>query len=488
MPKISKFNKASLIIIITIFLLLFISLSTKFYGNIDIGDYADTAKFFAGDFQAKLRTSHSLLYGITHAPFVKLTSNLIFFKLSSVLWLSLIILSIYYMSKKNKKTLLLFIASPILWYMAPWINPVQLSSLLFLWAYWFISKYDKTKSIKYLVYSGILAGLSIIFWEAVLYFTAILAICFMFDKKLSHSLWFILALFLGVLPKLIFDQIFFGFFLYSTLKHFFSVVSSILYGGIYNSQGSATFQILSWILVLIIVPFFSYILFTKSFFKDKTNKRVAIFIALSVLLILFNASQVRYTLMIIPIILLVLTPMLTPRQFKIQLVIFLILSLLVINPYLLQIGYETNAKELSSFAENILNIQISRNFSEELFQDDLKSIEEDYPNQTFIVTPNPDDYQFLADLYWGNKISEFVSIQDYELYLAGTKVIMQKNVCTNSKIWNRRDICIGISLIKNSADNTDYSSIKYAISLNNSSLENFKLEKTYKFLSVYKKQ
>ena len=133
MTKKKSSNKT--ILLITLILLLIITLSTQYVGITDIGDYTVPAKFFAQEYDAKLRTSHSVIYGLMHSPFVKLTQNFTFMKISSVLWLFLTILSVYYISNKNKKALLLVITTPIIWYMAPWINPIQLSSLLFLWAY-----------------------------------------------------------------------------------------------------------------------------------------------------------------------------------------------------------------------------------------------------------------------------------------------------------------------------------------------------------------
>ena len=56
-------------------------------------------------------------------------------------------LSIYYISGKDRKTLLLIVTAPIFWYMAPFINPIQIASLFFLWGYYFISKYDKKEKI-----------------------------------------------------------------------------------------------------------------------------------------------------------------------------------------------------------------------------------------------------------------------------------------------------------------------------------------------------
>jgi len=141
--------KFFLITLFVILILLSLSLLTKYNGSTDIGDYADTAKFFSGYYQAKIRTSHSYLYGLLFFPLVKLTKSVLVFKLASVIFLLLLMMSLYYMSNRNKKVLLLILISPIIWYLAPWISPIPLSSLLFLWGYYFIQKYDENNNFKF---------------------------------------------------------------------------------------------------------------------------------------------------------------------------------------------------------------------------------------------------------------------------------------------------------------------------------------------------
>src|SRR3989344_7736846 len=128
--KKAKFSN-NLILVVVFFLLFLITILTQFYGNADIGDYADVAKFFAGDYNAKIRSSHSYFYGFISSPFVKLTGNFFGMKVVTFFWLILLMLSIYYISGKDRKTLLLIVTAPIFWYMAPFINPIQIASLFF---------------------------------------------------------------------------------------------------------------------------------------------------------------------------------------------------------------------------------------------------------------------------------------------------------------------------------------------------------------------
>ncbi|MBD3252465.1 hypothetical protein GF386_01920, partial [Candidatus Pacearchaeota archaeon] len=140
-------------------ILIIVTFATNFYGNVDIADYSNVAKFFAGEYKAKIRSSHSYLYGFIQSPFVFLFKSYIFFKISNLIILALIIYSVYKITN-NKKALWLMLLSPIVWYMAPFISPIQLASLFLLWSWFFIKKYDSNQRLKYLFISGILLGLS----------------------------------------------------------------------------------------------------------------------------------------------------------------------------------------------------------------------------------------------------------------------------------------------------------------------------------------
>ena len=120
--------------------------------------------------------------------------------------------------------------------------------------------------------------------------------------------------------------------------------------------------------------------------------------------------------------------------------------------------------------------------------EDLNKISNDYPNEAFVVGNNPDDYQLLAYYYWGDKIKEFVSIQDYQLYLENQTSLFEKEIRFIPNIQDRRQIWIGGGIEKSQNDNTNYPDIQYAIGLGKPvNLENFKLIKQDVLLYVSKK-
>ena len=485
----AKLNKKEKWLIASIVLLLIlITLLTKFQGGADIYDYQDVAKFFAGKYNAKIRTSHSYLYGFIHTPFVYLFENFFAFKITNLIFLFLIIYSVYIISKRDKRALWLILLSPILWYMAPWTSPIQLASLLFLWGWYFIKKYDSEKnskkSIKYLLYSGLLLGLSWAFWDGVLFFIPLLIISFFYDKRLSHTIYFIIVILLGSLPRIILDQILFGFAFFTPVRHIMASLALTFLGGFYE-QGSL-FGVISLIFVIIFFPVFTYLIFKKKIFIQ--NKKTSIFILLSILLLIIN-SQIRFTLLIVPIIIITLSKSLTKKQFTIQIIFSLILIVLVLNPYILQIKWDIgeNGKgvEFEYFIRNIQEIKLDDRLGREVIKSDIQEITREYPGETFVVGNTPDYYRVLANIYFGEDVKEFVSIEDYNLNIMGENLIAKKEFCTNTLINTRRDFCFSLTNLKSFGDKTDYDSIKYGIGEEDLDIAGFTLLKEYKQLNQF---
>ena len=479
-----KWNKNDLFLFfIIVILMILIVLLTHFYGNTDIIEYLDISKYFSGDYAAKIRTTHSYLFGFIHTPIVSIAKNFIIFKITSLIFLFLLVYSVYTISGKNKRALWLMLLSPIVWYIAPWASPIQIASFLFLWAYYFIKRYDETSHPPSLFYSGFLLGLAWAFWDGIIFFWPLLIISFLYNKKFSHIIISIIALLIGLIPRLILDYFLFNSAFFGITRYIFATLSFMFYGGLYN-QGR-DFGLFLLIQVLFFLPFYSFLLFSKRIFKE--NKKTIIFLILSFPVLIFN-SQIRFALLIVPIIVLILVKYLNKKQYIIQLAIFIILTLLVINPYLIQIKYETNGDDFGNFVKNLFNLKFKGEFNRDLISLDLNNIAKDYPNQIFVVGNTADIYRTLANIYWEDKVKEFVSIEDYSLYLKNDSIISKREFCSNLNIKERRDICISVWIEKNSKDNTDYNSIKYAISEDSSlSLSNFTLIKKYRTLSLFEK-
>ena len=483
-----KINNKSLIILscILIVLIATITVPKGLLDATDVKDYTDTARFFAGEYNANQRESHSVLYGLLLSPYIKLTHNYFLIKFSSAFFLILLILSIYYISGKRRETLLLTISLPLIWFMPPWISPLPLVALLFLWAWFFIKKFDEKGRVKDLLYSGLLIGAAGAFWDTAFYFSFIFLISFLYNKKLYHSILFLIAVFIGLLPNFIVDYLIFEFPFYSKLKHFSAVLAFALYNGSYGQGFPSDF--FNKILVLFFVPWYSFVFFKKkNFIKEK---KTIIFLILSILFILTN-SQIRLLLVVAPIIIILLGEKLNEKQIKIQMIVFIVLSLLVVSPYLVQTKYETNLRYFAINAIDIENWHFQKGFTFEKIQNDLAIIEKEIPNQEFIVFGERDDYRELAHYYWGDGIKKFISIEDYELFLKGEDTIASKEISSNAPSDFRRELFFEIGLRKNKNDDTDYENLGYGLILNDRNEseipDEFVLDKEYSVLKLFKK-
>jgi hypothetical protein len=459
-------NLQKLVITIVIIGLTVLTILTNYHGSTDIGDYSDTAKYFADLQSSKIRNSHSYLYGFMLYPFVKLTSNFIFFKIVSLISLFLIIYLTYIFNNKSKKTFFLLLFSPIVWYMAPWINPLQLAGLFLLISYHNMVLYNDKKNLKNLLYSGVSLGLGWAIWDTILFFGIFLIICFLLNKKVNHLIYFLIAVLIGLSPRLILDQVLFGFPFYTILKSSFGTLANI-FGGIYQrSSGHGRIDFLTLILLFVTIPFYYWSYYSPK--KIKENMPSITFISLCILLILFN-PQLRYMIVIVPIIILLIGKTIPVGAVKLQLVFSLIILLIFIFPYFLQINSSISKNfygdDIDSTIRNFQNLDPNSKNIQLSLKEDLEEIIKDHPNNIFLVGNNPDDFQLLAQLYWGDNVKEFVSIQDYKIIQGGSSTIFEKTFMPTPKIKTRRQIWIKGGISKNMNDNVDYENIQYAIGL-----------------------
>src|SRR3989344_8218844 len=91
-------NLTFLIVLILFILIFILSLLTSSLDLGDIGDYAGVSKFFSGELNSKIRSSHSYLYGLMHSPLISLTKDFKGIKMAGLIYLALIALSLYFIS------------------------------------------------------------------------------------------------------------------------------------------------------------------------------------------------------------------------------------------------------------------------------------------------------------------------------------------------------------------------------------------------------
>src|SRR3989344_251690 len=187
------FKKKNILILILFILVLivFTLFSNKIFFP-DFAQYLGVAKEFADLSVSKVRNLPSLVYPLFLGQFLKLIPSIITIKLLNILWLALDAILLYRITKDNK-TLLLWVFSPLVWYVAPWINPILAVSFFFLLAYYLFIKYEEKKEIIYLIYSGLAIGVTGAIWWAATYITIFFILAFFFNKTFKELLIFFIA-------------------------------------------------------------------------------------------------------------------------------------------------------------------------------------------------------------------------------------------------------------------------------------------------------
>lgn len=468
-------------------LMVIVTLATSYYGSTDIGDYTDVAKFFAGKYNANIRGSHSYLYGFMHAPLVWLVNSLIVFKLVSLLVLALIIYSVYVINGKDIKTLWLMLLSPIVWYMAPWANPIQLAGLFLLWAWFFIKKFQEKKEFKHLLLSGVFVGLGWAVWDTILFFGIFLGIIFLYDKKLWNSGLFLIGIGIGLMPRLMLDSVLFGFPFFTILKSSIGTLVNIS-GGIYSrASGHSLINAISLILALLSIPIYYWTLYKQQYI-NRYGKTI-VFLSLCLLLVLFNL-QIRYVMSLVPIMIVLVGKEISLKRYKRQIIISLAIVFVFIIPYVMQIGYgmgkNDSGADIEDFARNGMLLQNDSYCK--VLKNDMENIAEKYPDNVFVVGNSPDDYAVIARCYWGDDVKEFVSIQDYELAIGGEKELFSYIMKPTPKIAERRIIWFGGGMERNTFDDEKFAGIEYGIGISEEiGLKGFKLLEKHDMLYLSNK-
>ena len=281
-------NKTLLIIgLFAVALVVFTLFTTKIMFP-DTAQYVGFAKEFSGDSTSKVRNLPSPVYPLFLGQFLKIAPNIVTIKI--ILWLLGIGLLLFHMTK-NYKALLLWIFSPLVWYMAPWLNPIMAVAFFVLLAYHLFIEYEKKNDVRYLILSGLSMGATGAIWWAATYVMLFFTFAFFFDKKFKDVIIFLIAALFTYSIKLLIEYIIYGFPILSIIR---SIGSNF-------SQGVQHFPPLSHYLIGIIsIIFLVSVFFYKIEFRK--YKKETMFLALSIFLFLLN-FQFRYYIIVLPLIL-----------------------------------------------------------------------------------------------------------------------------------------------------------------------------------------
>ncbi len=444
------------ILVFALALLVFNIYTTKIMFT-DVAQYLNVAKEFANIAVSKVRNTPGYAYGFILGKVLEFSPNPLTAKLFNALWLVLDGILLYLITKRAS-SLLFWIFSPIVWYMGSWISPLMPVSFLFLFAYYNIKRFEKTNKKRYLALSGLSLGLSAVLWWAAVYISAFFVLSFLSMRKLIVTIFFSICFALAFSLRILFDYTLFNMPFYSSLK---GLGSNVAYGiGIAGSDKALTTILGQLALLLIII---SPVLYRFYRVNPIEYSKEYLFLFLTSVLFIANL-QLRYFIVIAPIIFFIFSEFTTARDLKLHILISLFIIFFITRSYF-------------GITEDYLITQ------------DLEKLTADFPNERFIVGTEKvsEGYaDFLSTLYWGDKVKEFIEYTEYKLSLKNESIFRSYSLSSEPKINDLRKIDLTLNYLR--TDERSYEDVKLLVIVGNQEQpEGFKLAKEYEILRVFQK-
>ncbi|MFH1972241.1 MAG: hypothetical protein ABIJ18_02055 [archaeon] len=206
-------KKVYFILIAAVIILLFFQLiySENAYTTSDIDEYFKLAEFAAtGETNIQLFAAHSAFSPFLIGKLLNSYYSDFLFKLVGFIILLLIGI-VLYKETKNELALLLFLLFPVVVGIIGTNSPMLFSGLFFISSYLFLEKFIKTKKIFPLIVSGLLLGFACGFYFLTFIYVFLFILIFFRDIELKYLIIFLGLFSIGLLPKLIFDYLLFGY-------------------------------------------------------------------------------------------------------------------------------------------------------------------------------------------------------------------------------------------------------------------------------------
>ena len=276
----------------------------------DTYEYITIAKNMAGINNINVYLTHSIFYPFITSLFLRIWPSFTMIKILNVFWVFLIALTIL-IWLKNKKAFFIFAFSPIVWYTGIQTTPILPASFFFLLAYIFIKK-------DYKFYSGLALGLSFAFYTPMILFGAIFTLIYLWNKKLSDLTIYLIAFCIGASPIFILNFYYFGNPFYSMIRYFGG--NFVLLLGL--KPNSTTINVTSSLMRPLILVAISPFLFLLVKLRDK--KEIILLVSISIL-IFIQAPNIKYFFLIAPIVIIILSNILSDRNVKTHILISVVL-------------------------------------------------------------------------------------------------------------------------------------------------------------------
>lgn len=411
----------------------------------DDSEYISLSKAMVGINNINVYTTHSPLYPFVISLFLRIVKNLFIIRLINCIWLVLIAVFLL-LGFEDKKGFLLFLFSPLVYYLSIQISPILPASFFLLLAYFFLKK-EEIKYSKF--YSAISLGLACAFYDVMILVSFLFIVIYFFKEKLSNVFLYLGGLVIGMFPRFLLDYIYFNFPGYSFFK--FIGVNIIISLGMSSTVKSIAFPWIELFLSFFVISPFLFMLY-KSDFKE--NKQDFIFLILTFLILFVRGFKIKYLIIISPILLVYLGKALNKKQIKLHCLI----SLIIVG--IITFGF----------------FGINQDY---LVKKDINKITQEFPNQNFIAGPYEASY--LSIFLW-ESYPKIYWLEEYNSQEGKNKTPLKSyNFFFDQSKINLRDyVKISINFYPNNQE-------MYADRLisKNKTLTQFDLEKCYEKLCVY---
>jgi hypothetical protein len=436
--------------IFVVFLALFCIFSTRL-GFHDDYEYINIAKNFVGIDNIDLFSGHSLLYPFIISIFLEIWPSVTMMKFVNSLWLVLIGAVLLFWLK-NRVAFLLFAFSPIVWFMSVQTTPVLPSAFFLLLT---LAFFYKDRLHGNLIYSGLCLGFSCALYTPMILVGGIFTLVYFWGKEFQKFFLFIIAMGIGFLPRVIQDYYLFDMPVYSLIRY--AGANFIIAVGL--NPVTNTVNLLSNLEILSVVFLISPLLFMIYRVDFMKYRKHLIFIVITSAILLLRVQQIKYFLLLAPLIFLILSKYLSEKEIKWHIWISVVLiGLLTWNFFI--VG------------------------EDKLIEKDLDLIVDDFPSECLVAGGY--DATLLAANHWEDS-PRFVWWQDYKSSLDNETVIKQYTIGIDSRIALRTDLEIVARFNRNNERN--YTECPLVLKEGQTpESDNFDLDRCYDYLCVYEQK
>ncbi|MEA3329283.1 MAG: hypothetical protein U9Q06_00885 [Nanoarchaeota archaeon] len=441
-----KYKNYYLILIFGLFLILFATLSSK-VGFHDSYEYITMAKNLAGIKNLNVFSTHSMFYPAVISLFLKIWPTLTMIKLVNTFWLFAIGL-VFLFWLKNKQAFLIFAFSPLTWFMSIQTTPVLPASFFLLLAYIFLKK-DCIKYNK--LYSGFFLGVCSAVYTPMILVSVIFILVYFWSAKISEVVTYLLVLSLGILPRFVLDFYLFGNPFYSFIRY--TGTNILISMGINPTISSlGILNHFDFLLIFLVISPFLYKLIKLNF---KLYRQDILFLVFAGGIILIRTANMKYFMLFSPIIILLLSNILTKKEIKLHCLISIILII-------------------------ILTFSFFGITKDKLIQEDIDKIAQEFMEREIIG--GPFEGNKLATFLWEDE-PKIIWFMDFEAGVKN-KSSLKKYSFEINKNKNTREI-LEISVDFKRLNNLNYENYIIVSENKEEMLKRFELIKCYETLCVY---